>query len=88
MQTWHLLLLYGIFREEKDKTEFPDLEAEFKPSLINTTMYVIAMAMQVSTFAVNYKVSSRGCENADTVVPLLKDTLWRGHPSRKGTNSF
>ncbi len=36
-------------------------------------MYVIAMAMQVSTFAVNYKVSSRGCENVDTVEPVLKD---------------
>ncbi len=23
-----------------------------------------------------------------TAVPLLKDTLWRGHPSRKDTNSW
>jgi cation-transporting ATPase 13A1 len=35
--------------------EFIDLEAEFKPTLINTTIYVISMAMQITTFAVNYK---------------------------------
>ncbi len=26
--------------------------------------------------------------NFNTVVPLLKDTLWRGHPSIKDTNSW
>ena len=38
--------------------EFADLDSEFKPTIINTTIYIIAMAMQVTTFAVNYKVSS------------------------------
>ncbi|KAL5015721.1 hypothetical protein ScPMuIL_005310 [Solemya velum] len=37
-------------REEKI-----DLEADFKPSLLNTTVYIISMALQVSTFAVNYR---------------------------------
>ncbi|KAK9476298.1 hypothetical protein V1514DRAFT_337262 [Lipomyces japonicus] len=32
-----------------------DLEAEFKPSLLNTAIYLLQLAQQVSTFAVNYQ---------------------------------
>ncbi len=46
-------LSFNIYRE----SEFPDLESAFKPSLINSTIYIISMGMQVSTFAINYKVS-------------------------------
>lgn len=42
-----------FFRSE----EFADLEAEFKPSLLNSTVYVISMSLQLSTFAINYRVS-------------------------------
>ena len=37
--------------------EFVDLEKKFTPSILNTTVYIISMALQVSTFAVNYRVS-------------------------------
>jgi len=33
-----------------------DLEAKFEPNILNTTVYIISMSLQVSTFAVNYKV--------------------------------
>ncbi|ANB14046.1 ion-transporting P-type ATPase SPF1 [Sugiyamaella lignohabitans] len=32
-----------------------DLEAEFKPSLLNTAIYLLQLAQQISTFAVNYQ---------------------------------
>ncbi|KAK3087866.1 hypothetical protein FSP39_011689 [Pinctada imbricata] len=35
--------------------EFVDLEAKFSPNILNTTVYIISMTLQVSTFAVNYK---------------------------------
>ncbi|CAI5448750.1 unnamed protein product [Caenorhabditis angaria] len=32
-----------------------DLEAKFTPNVLNTTVYIISMALQVCTFAVNYR---------------------------------
>ncbi len=38
---------------------YVDLDSKFEASIINSTVYLISMAMQLSTFAVNYKVRSR-----------------------------
>lgn len=32
-------------------------ESPFEANLINSTVYIIAMSLQVSTFAINYRVS-------------------------------
>ena len=40
-----------IFRPETKV----DLEAEFKPSLLNSAIYLVQLIQQVSTFAINYQ---------------------------------
>lgn len=58
--------------------EFPDTEKEFKASILNSTVYIISISLQVSTFAVNYKVS----EFFGKLQLLLNLTLshLQGHP--------
>ncbi|ESO00564.1 hypothetical protein HELRODRAFT_113120 [Helobdella robusta] len=42
-------------RMEPRTEEFPNLEEDFKPNLINTVIYIISISMQITTFAVNHK---------------------------------
>lgn len=52
-----IYLVKEAYARSPPKPEFVDLEAEFKPSILNSTVYVISVSLQVSTFAVNYKVT-------------------------------
>ena len=42
-----------VRREE----EFVDLEKKFEQNVLNSTVYLISMTMQISNVAVNYRVS-------------------------------
>ncbi|XP_046376325.1 endoplasmic reticulum transmembrane helix translocase-like [Haliotis rufescens] len=59
------------------KEEFPDLEAEFKPTILNTTVYIMSMALQVSTFAVNYR-GEPFMESLKDNKPLLYSLMFSG----------
>ncbi|PAA85082.1 hypothetical protein BOX15_Mlig023985g2 [Macrostomum lignano] len=57
----HFASLIFLTREAKalmpqlKEGEFVDLEAEFKPNILNSVVYLISISMQINAFAVNYK---------------------------------
>eukprot|EP00096_Caligus_rogercresseyi_P012555 TRINITY_DN5301_c0_g1_i4.p1 TRINITY_DN5301_c0_g1~~TRINITY_DN5301_c0_g1_i4.p1 ORF type:complete len:516 (-),score=129.42 TRINITY_DN5301_c0_g1_i4:108-1655(-) len=48
-------LVQQVYAVEPKKDEFQDLESEFEPNLLNSTVYMISLTLQVSTFAINYR---------------------------------
>ncbi|RHZ71892.1 hypothetical protein Glove_251g27 [Diversispora epigaea] len=48
-----IYIVDSVFRYEEKASV--DLEREFEPSLLNTSVYLISLSMQVSTFVINYQ---------------------------------
>ncbi|XP_037079759.1 LOW QUALITY PROTEIN: manganese-transporting ATPase 13A1-like [Pollicipes pollicipes] len=42
-------------RMPQRESGFADLEKEFEPNILNSTVYIISMTLQVATFAINYR---------------------------------
>jgi cation-transporting ATPase 13A1 len=56
----HLTALIYVVNEAHKRIpprsdEFADLEAEFSPNLVNSTVYIMSITLQIATFAVNYQ---------------------------------
>lgn len=47
--------------------EFIDLEKKFEENELNSAVYLISMAMQISNFAVNYKVCTLHCTQTSVI---------------------
>ena len=54
---------------------FVDLEKEFEENVLNSAVYLISVAMQISNFAINYKVLYNTQLNVS-----INTTLQQGHP--------
>ncbi|ODQ66026.1 hypothetical protein NADFUDRAFT_70338 [Nadsonia fulvescens var. elongata DSM 6958] len=50
-----LLYIQGSVYALEPREQMVDLEGEFKPSLLNTAVYLLQLAQQISTFTVNYQ---------------------------------
>ncbi|XP_067057939.1 endoplasmic reticulum transmembrane helix translocase-like isoform X1 [Acropora muricata] len=56
----HFWALVYMVRQAKRLTAgteaaYVDLEAKFEPTIVNSTVYIVSIAMQLATFAINYK---------------------------------
>ena len=49
-----VFICLALYRDDEDV----DLEKDFEENELNSAVYLISIAMQISNFAVNYKASS------------------------------
>lgn len=46
-----------MYFDDRSDEEFVDLEKDFEKNIVNSAVYIISVSMQISNFAVNYKVN-------------------------------
>ena len=56
--------------------EFVNLEKEFEQNVLNSTVYLISMTMQISNVAVNYRVSINWNSVTNVILLLIGSPIY------------
>ena len=69
------MISHDLIRCRREE-EFVNLEKEFEQNVLNSTVYLISMTMQISNVAVNYRVSINWNSVTNVILLLIGSSIY------------
>ena len=69
------MISHDLIRCRREE-EFVNLEKEFEQNVLNSTVYLISMTMQISNVAVNYRVSINWNSVTNVILLLIGSPIY------------